>query len=88
MLNVPNMQIHSLDKNFALAGSWWHTGGRDWWISEFKTSLVYKLSSRTARAAQRNHVLKKETKKKKKKKNLVLDFYQFTPVPTVCWVTA
>jgi hypothetical protein len=44
MLNVPNMQIHSLDKNFALAGSWWHTGGRDWWISEFKTSLVYKLS--------------------------------------------
>jgi hypothetical protein len=30
------------------------TGGRDRWISKFKTSLVY--SSRTARATQRNPV--------------------------------
>jgi hypothetical protein len=33
-------------------------GGRGRWISEFKASLVYKVSSRTARATQRNPVLK------------------------------
>jgi hypothetical protein len=40
-------------------------GGRGRWISEFKASLVYKVSSRTARATQRNLVLKKPNKKKK-----------------------
>jgi hypothetical protein len=34
-------------------------GGRSRWISEFEASLVYKVSSRTARAIQRNPVLKK-----------------------------
>jgi Sec-independent protein translocase protein TatA len=34
-------------------------GGRGRWISEFKASLVYKVSSRTVRAAQRNLVSKK-----------------------------
>ena len=33
-----------------------HLGGRGSWISEFKASLVYRESSRIARAAQRNHV--------------------------------
>jgi hypothetical protein len=41
-------------------------------ISEFKASLVYKVSSRTARAIQRNLSRKnqpnKQTNKKKKKK--------------------
>jgi hypothetical protein len=32
-------------------------------ISEFKASLVYKVSSRTARATQRNPVLEKKKKK-------------------------
>jgi hypothetical protein len=41
-------------------------GGRGRWISEFKASLVYKVSSRTARAIQRNPVLKKRKEKKKK----------------------
>jgi hypothetical protein len=31
-------------------------GGRGRQISEFEASLVYKVSSRTARAKQRNHV--------------------------------
>ena len=31
-------------------------GGRGRWISEFKTGLVYKVSSRTATATQRNPV--------------------------------
>jgi hypothetical protein len=43
-------------------------GGRGRWISEFEASLVYKVSSRTARAIQRNPVSKKEKKKKKKEK--------------------
>jgi hypothetical protein len=34
--------------------------------SEFEASLVYKVSSRTARAIQRNTVSKKKKKKKKK----------------------
>jgi hypothetical protein len=34
-------------------------GGRGRQISEFEASLVYKVSSRTARATQRNPVLKK-----------------------------
>jgi hypothetical protein len=42
-------------------------GGRGRWISEFKASLVYKVSSRTARAIQRNPVSKNKTKKKRKK---------------------
>jgi hypothetical protein len=46
-----------------------HTlGGRGRQISEFKASLVYKMSSRTARATQRNPVSKKTKKKKKKEK--------------------
>ena len=42
--------------------AWWHTpliqhsGGRVRRISEFEASLVYKVSSRIARAIQRNPV--------------------------------
>jgi len=43
-------------------------GGRGRWISEFKASLVYKVSSRTARAIQRNPVSKNKKQKKKKRK--------------------
>jgi hypothetical protein len=44
-------------------------GGRDRQISEFEASLVYKVSSRTARATQRNPVSKnKQTKKQTKTK--------------------
>jgi hypothetical protein len=50
----------------------WHLGGRGRWISEFEASLGYRVSSRTARAMQRNPVSKKtnnnNNKKKKKKK--------------------
>jgi hypothetical protein len=38
------------------------------WISEFKASLVYKVSSRTAMAIQRNPVLKNKNKNKNKTK--------------------
>jgi hypothetical protein len=37
-------------------------GGRGRQISELETSLVYRVSSRTARATQRNLVLKNKTK--------------------------
>ena len=36
---------------------------------EFESSLVYKMSSRTARVTQRNPVSKNQKKKKKKKTN-------------------
>ena len=42
-------------------------GGRGRWTSEFKASLVYRVSSRTAGAIQRNPVSKKQKNKKKKK---------------------
>jgi hypothetical protein len=45
-------------------------GGRGRWISEFEASLVYKVSSRTARATQRNPVSKKTNQKKKKENNV------------------
>jgi hypothetical protein len=50
-----------------------YLGGRGRRISELEASLVYKVSSRTARAIQRNPVSKnknkkKQTNKKKKRK--------------------
>jgi hypothetical protein len=44
-----------------------HSGGRGRRISEFEASLVYRVSSRTARATQRNSVTKtnKQTNKEK-----------------------
>ena len=38
------------------------------WISEFEASLVYKVTSRTARDIQRNPVSKKQKNKKTKTK--------------------
>jgi hypothetical protein len=38
-------------------------GGRGRWISEFEASLVYRVSSRTARAIQRNPVSKTKQSK-------------------------
>jgi hypothetical protein len=44
-----------------------HSGGRGRRISDFETSLVYRVSSRTARATQKK---RKETKKEgRKEKN-------------------
>jgi hypothetical protein len=43
-------------------------GGRGRRISEFEASLVYRVSSRTAKATQRNPVSKNQKKRKKEKK--------------------
>jgi hypothetical protein len=43
--------------------------GRGRWISEFKASLVYKVSSRTARATQRNPLSKKPKPKQSQPTN-------------------
>jgi hypothetical protein len=48
-----------------------HLGGRGRWISEFEASLVYKVSSKTARAIQRNPVSGKKKKKKKEEEEEV-----------------
>jgi hypothetical protein len=53
--------------------AWWRTslipalGGRGRQISEFEASLVHKVSSRTAKAIQRNPVSKKKNKQTNKK---------------------
>jgi hypothetical protein len=47
-------------------------GGRGRRISEFEASLVYRVSSRTARATQRNPVSKEKKKKKERKKPRLL----------------
>jgi hypothetical protein len=58
-------------KNTVLPGSGGafpqHLGGRGRRISEFETSLVYRVSSRTVRATQRNPVSKTKTKQNKTK---------------------
>jgi hypothetical protein len=43
-------------------------GGKGRQISEFKASLVSRVSSRTARTTKRNPVLKNQKRKKGKKK--------------------
>ena len=53
-------QYKLLNKSASDAGKYWHmplippSGGRESQISEFEASLVYRSSSRTARATQRN----------------------------------
>jgi hypothetical protein len=44
-----------------------HLGGRGRRISEFKASLVNRVSSRTARAPQRNPVSKKNQKRERQR---------------------
>jgi hypothetical protein len=46
-----------------------HSGGRGRQISEFEANLVYRVSSRTARAIQRNPVSKNKTTTTKTKTN-------------------
>jgi uncharacterized protein (DUF2252 family) len=43
-------------------------GGRGRWISELEASLVYRVSSRTAKATQRNPFLENHKKIKENKK--------------------
>ena len=56
---------HMVAYNY-LARQWWHMpplghlGGRGRCISEMEASLVYRVSSRTARAIQRNPVSEKK----------------------------
>jgi hypothetical protein len=65
-------------------------GGRGRRISEFEASLVYRVSSRTARDTLRTPVLKSQKKKEKKEKGTskppiskfyLKDFYQQDMVP-------
>jgi hypothetical protein len=62
-------------------------GGRGRWISEFEASLVYRVSSRTARATQRNPVLKnnnnKQTNKQTKTKTNKKPLSRFTNISKI-----
>jgi hypothetical protein len=59
-------------------------GGRGRHISEFEASLVYKVSSKTARATRRNPVSKNQKKQSNKqtKKNHTNPINQPPPSPT------
>jgi hypothetical protein len=48
---------------------------RGWRISEFEASLVYKVSSRTAKATQRNPDFKKQKQKQNtpKKEEIIIN---------------
>jgi hypothetical protein len=60
-------------------------GGRGRQISEFEVSLVYKMSSRTARTTQRNPVSK--TKQNKTKQNkITIRSNIISPVQAQYWV--
>jgi hypothetical protein len=50
-------------------------GGRGRQISEFEASLVYRVSSRAARAIQRNFVLRSQKRKKERKKKRKKDLF-------------
>jgi hypothetical protein len=52
-------------------------GSRDRQISEFEARLVYRVSSRTARATQRNPVLKKQKQNQNNnnKKRIITSYY-------------
>jgi hypothetical protein len=51
-------------------------------VSEFEASLVYRVSSKTARATQRNPVLKKnKTKREEKRKE---KSFKSTEIPEAC----
>jgi hypothetical protein len=54
------------------------------WISEFEASLFYKVSSRTARATQRNPVSKNKTKTKQNKIKMAVSSLSF--IKTVTWI--
>jgi hypothetical protein len=54
-------------------------GGRGRQISEFKANLVYRVSSRTARATQRNPV--SEKKKKKELFTCIINAFQGNLLP-------
>jgi hypothetical protein len=60
-------------------------GGRGRWISEFEASLVYKVSSRTARATQKNPASKNQNKKKQKTKTKKPEVFWMPSSKTVVW---
>jgi hypothetical protein len=55
-------------------------GGRGRQISEFEASLVYRVSSRTARAIQRNPVLKNKQNKTKQNKTKNKQKFGYMPI--------
>jgi hypothetical protein len=58
-------------------------GGRDRQISEFEASLVYKVSSMTARATQRNPVSKNQNQNQKNQKKPI-DLFAFGDKIPLC----
>ena len=71
-----NRNLKIFFKTKKIAGQWQHTTSitafvkqRKVGLCEFEASLVYRVSSRIARATQRNPVLEKTNKQTNKKNN-------------------
>jgi hypothetical protein len=65
IFSYPHLQLGSLlliKKSFFYPSVMAHVFNPSTWEAEFKVSLVYRVSSRTARATQRNPVSKNQTK--------------------------
>jgi hypothetical protein len=69
------LDSYSTSRSEAVGRAWWRTPlipalrGRGRQISESEASLVYRVSSRTARVTQRNPISNKTKQKTKKNKN-------------------
>ena len=61
-----------------------HLGGRGKWISEFEDSLVYRVSSRTARDRQRDPVSKNSKNKQTNNKQKLM-LYWIYAVSSFCY---
>jgi hypothetical protein len=61
------MERDSEERNWACALVA-NSGGRDRQVSEFEASLVYRTSSRTTGATQRNPILEEKKKRKERRK--------------------
>jgi hypothetical protein len=66
--------IYTIVDYSAIKNQGHHLGGRGRQISEFKATLVYRVSSRTARATQRNPVSKNQKSKQTNKNKDIMDF--------------
>jgi hypothetical protein len=60
-------------------------GGRGKWISKFEASLVYRVSSRTARAIQRNPVSNPPPPQKRKEKKRKVKMTAYRIIDLIVW---
>jgi hypothetical protein len=87
MGNIISKQQHNTSHIWKKVSSLaFNKGGRGRQISEFEANLVYKVSSRTARAIQRNPISKKQKQKQRNKQKYLYKPWLNLPVGGVFFV--